>query len=311
MKRIIGIFCFVLFCFAQNANAQYRTELLFGGFGGVSQFIYTSELGKSKMGFAAGGDLSIAIMFNKYFGIKIGAGASFYNTNFNIPQIGGKARYWDGHTDANDTLVYTYAIDNFDEKISLLYGMVPVMLCVQTPGKVGFSFAAGAKVGLPVKATNNRHIDHLNATWYYPAFDVAGDSSLFIGFGNFYGSLPPDNIASLPDLKGNIKVGLMLNVVAELGLRIRMGNRGLFYLLIYGEYGLINTLDKNRQIRDLIIWDAQTVGAFKRNNVSALNGLTMVNNESVPIIKTVVPLSFGIKIAFGIGMGKDLGEPGD
>jgi hypothetical protein len=311
MKRIIGIFCFVLFCFAQNANAQHRSELLFGGYGGAAPFIYTSELGKSKMGFAAGGDLSVAIMFNKYFGIKIGVGASLYNTNFNIPQIGGKARYWDGHTDANDTLVYTYAIDNFDEKISLLYGMVPIMLCVQTPGKVGFSFAAGAKVGLPIKASNVRHIDHLFATGYYPSLDVTVDTPTHVGFGNFYGSLPPENIASLPDLKSNIKVGLMVNVIAELGLKIRMGKSGVFYLLVYGEYSVLNTIDKKRELKDLIIWDAQTAGSFKRRSVSALNGLTTINNETVPIIKTVTPLSFGVKIAFGIGMGKDLGGPGD
>ncbi len=103
----------------------------------------------------------------------------------------------------------------------------------------------------------------------------------------------------------------MLNVVAELGLKMRMGSHGFFYLLVYGEYGVINTIDKNRKLRDLIIWDAQTVGAFKKNNVSALNGLTTVNGEAVPIIKTVTPLSFGIKLAFGIGMGKDLGGPAD
>ncbi len=311
MKRAILSICLIVLCFVQSTKAQYRAEILIGGHGGAAPFVYSSELGKSKIGFTAGGDFSVAIMFNKYFGIKIGAGASFYNTRFNISEIGGRARYWDGHTNANDTLIYNYKIDNFDEKISLLYGMVPVMLCVQTPGKIAFSLAAGVKVGLPIKATNKRHIDHLYATWYYPAFDVAGDSSLFIGFGNFYGSLPPNNIASLPDLKGNIKVGLMLNVVAEVGLKMRMGSNGFFYLLLYGEYGVINTIDKNRKIKDLIVWDAQTVGAFKKNNISALNGLTTVNNEAVPIIKTVTPLAFGLKIAFGFGIGKDLGGPGD
>jgi hypothetical protein len=304
MKRIAGCFCFILLCSLSAASAQHRAEFIIGAGGGAASYIFSAETGKGQLGFSAGGDLSFAIMFNKYVGIRIGGGVSYDNTGFNISNIKGKSELLDYN---KDSCRFSYEIDNLMEKMSLINGAVPVMLCMQFGGKAAVYLAFGAKVGIPIKATSLRHIDHLYAEVYYYPFDVTVNEPLFVGLGDFYGGLPREDVASLPDLKTKIKVGLSVNVAAEVGVKLRMKERGYFYLLLFAEYGVLNTINKNRQLQDPVAWNGTTTGFFKRNSVSLLNGQTLNNNgEIVPIIKKMNPLVFGLKIAFGIGMGANL-----
>lgn len=236
MKQTILIsFIFALSIFhCPLANAQHSNYLGIGLGGGLGSPLHSAVHGDAALGLGFGAGLHYAHFFGRHFGLGLGV-------NYN--RLHGATTYDFTETTAGLThasnpgvtydLVTTY--DGWRERQMLGFLSVPLELLWRWElGERSWLVAGlGAQLELPLHGRYTADEGTYATTGYFPAIGHTVENLPQHGFGSYNA----DTEADIEGLKPAV------SLVADLGVRLPLGDRWGLYVGAYGTFGLTNMLD--------------------------------------------------------------------
>jgi hypothetical protein len=278
MKNKITIIIAAMLFMAFAASAQSKHEFSVQAGGGLSTLNYKSVEGNSKTGLGFNAGLGYTYFFNTNWGISTGVGVALFNGKYDIPSFSESYQSNDG----TENFEYRYTAKNYNEKQNAILLNIPLMLRFQS-GK--FYAAFGGKVGLPLSAKYENSLSELQASGYYPQYDLTLNDPAFIGFGTF------KSISNKDDLK--LKTAFFAS--AEVGAKWNLSAKTSLYTGVYLDYGLNDILKKDAATKQLITYNTTTPDDYKPNSIleSSTRGVSFADK--------VTPLSAGIKFSLAFG----------
>ena len=236
MKNTILVsFIFSLSIFhCSLANAQHSNYLGLGLGGGLGSPLHSAVHGDAALGLGFGAGLHYAHFFGRHFGLGLGV-------NYN--RLHGATTYDFTETTAGLThasnpgvtydLVTTY--DGWRERQMLGFLSVPLELLWRWElGERSWLVAGlGAQLELPLHGRYTADEGTYATTGYFPAIGHTVENLPQHGFGSYNA----DTEADIEGLKPAV------SLVADLGVRLPLGDRWGLYVGAYGTFGLTNMLD--------------------------------------------------------------------
>lgn len=236
MKNTILVsFIFSLSIFhCSPANAQHTNYLSLGLGGGLGSPLHSAVHGDAALGLGFGAGLHYAHFFGRHFGLGLGV-------NYN--RLHGATTYDFTETTAGLThasnpgvtydLVTTY--DGWRERQMLGFLSVPLELLWRWElGERSWLVAGlGAQLELPLHGRYTADEGTYATTGYFPAIGHTVENLPQHGFGSYNA----DTEADIEGLKPAV------SLVADLGVRLPLGDRWGLYVGAYGTFGLTNMLD--------------------------------------------------------------------
>jgi len=263
-----------------SANAQVKHEVAAVGGAGMHSLKYDVLGGNNPMKFGFKAGLNYTLFFTDMWGIGVGAEFARYNNHVTLPD---GLRYGvptddPARTDINIMMGY-------NEKQTLSAVNIPLTLQFNAPvGKVRFYALAGAKLGIPFKATYTATADNItrgtfDGTYYW-------DNASF------------DNYSSSGDL--NVKK-VSAALTGELGVKFQLSEIVWLYLGGYIDYGLNNVRKDGTQANlvDFTYNASQKPVVTDGRSVFALNNATNKANL----------VAFGGTLRLGFNFGGKKKEP--
>ncbi|MDR0691904.1 MAG: OmpA family protein [Prevotellaceae bacterium] len=267
---------------AISAGAQSSHQFSINAGGGLSTLKYEPVEGENKTGFGGTLGLDYTLFFNPKWGISTGLGVALFNAKYELPSLR------EVNLTAFDDFQCIAITTGYSEKQQAALLTVPLMLRFES-GK--FYAAAGAKIGIPVKATNKNKLNEFQLRGYYPSDDWYDDDPES-GFGTLDGF----------DGKGDLKLKTAFFASVEAGIKW-----GKLYTGIYFDYGFNNSNKTQPQRQKLIPY---TPLEFVNDEYippkmpSTVNSVLTASIDNKRIVDKVTPLAAGIKIAFVIHRSK-------
>ena len=216
------------------ANAQHSNFLGIGLGGGLGSPLHSAVHGDAALGLGFGAGLHYAHFFGRHFGLGLGV-------NYN--RLHGATTYDFTETTAGLThasnpgvtydLVTTY--DGWRERQMLGFLSVPLELLWRWElGERSWLVAGlGAQLELPLHGRYTADEGTYATTGYFPAIGHTVENLPQHGFGTYNA----DTEADIEGLKPAV------SLVADLGVRLPLGDRWSLYVGAYGTFGLTNMLD--------------------------------------------------------------------
>jgi hypothetical protein len=165
------------------------------------------------------------------------------------------------HGTGNDRFMFSYSLNDYEEKQNIMMLSVPLTLQYQKGGKARFCISGGVKFGLPITAETN----------ITPGTATA--SGKFDYEGLTYTNLPqhsfPDG-TKLPEIKRDIDLKYSIAATGEIGLLVKK-----FYLGLYLDYGL-NDMQKTKNKHPLEYEDSGT-SMFAYNSILNTDMVDKIN----------------------------------
>ncbi|MCQ2343500.1 MAG: OmpA family protein [Paludibacteraceae bacterium] len=223
-----------------------------------------------------GGDfrLQYQVMFNKHWGLAIGAQATVYQSaaiyNYSFQHLNLV------HPDNGLLYDQTITFNDWKEKQLMLQVEVPIMFNYRhfINKKTAFLLGAGASLAFPVYSTYKTVDGNYTITGYFPSTNVTYSNIVEHGFSSTkYGDDGDHNYNAF-------NVGAII----DLGFTFKMTRISDFYLGLYGGYYFLNTIDHKDQeliLRPTLDAPGKYVGTFCSDRV-----------------KEVHPFNFGIRLGF-------------
>ena len=233
---IVSIFNFQFSNF-NSAHAQQREHTNYLGLdlgGGLGSPLHSAVHGDAALGLGFGAGLHYAHFFGRHFGLGLGV-------NYN--RLHGATTYDFTETTAGLThasnpgvtydLVTTY--DGWRERQMLGFLSVPLELLWRWElGERSWLVAGlGAQLELPLHGRYTADEGTYATTGYFPAIGHTVENLPQHGFGTYNA----DTEADIEGLKPAV------SLVADLGVRLPLGDRWGLYVGAYGTFGLTNMLD--------------------------------------------------------------------
>lgn len=236
MKNTILVsFIFSLSIFhCSLANAQHTNYLGLGLGGGLGSPLHSAVHGDAALGLGFGAGLHYAHFFGRHFGFGLGVnynrlhGATTYDfteTTVGLTHASNPGVTYD--------LVTTY--DGWRERQMLGFLSVPLELLWRWElGERSWLVAGlGAQLELPLHGRYTADEGTYATTGYFPAIGHTVENLPQHGFGSYNA----DTEADIEGLKPAV------SLVADLGVRLPLGDRWGLYVGAYGTFGLTNMLD--------------------------------------------------------------------
>lgn len=269
-----------------TATAQEHQEISVYAQGPFSKLDYELMGSKSDMesSFGVGLGIQYAYKLSENWSLGIAAQYSSFEGKASIANL--QDAY--AATDAEEEdFEFRYTATNYVEKQYLNYVNIPISIRYMSSGTtIRFYAATGFNIGFDIGATYDATADHLATSGYYEQYNVELKDPQFMGFGDF------DYSTGKKDL--NVKNRYALHL--ESGIRFPIDNGTFYQLGVYVDYGL-NDLNEERGTQNVIGYNAEEPTSFRSN--SLFNATRKSDNQ--PYIKEAKSLSFGLKIAYGLG----------
>ena len=291
-----------------------RHELSLWAAGGYSSLYYRPTAGSRDI-FAYGGaaGLGYSIFFNKNWGLLLGGELAYYKATYRLNDFKN-----DGYRitldtyNANDPLhdfYYTSEYRNFVETQTLVNVNIPLMLQFQPTifDYHKFYLGLGVKFGIPIRGHYVVDTSSEMDAWGYsemlnqnlPEVRRMGFGENFNGFGK----------------KQDLTFGYSYTAMLELGFRWRLASRLYMYTGIYADY-TFNDIAKEHGREILVYGDrdlteqnylvTNSVLNSSYHTISRAANHSVVNDVKTQFVNKVSPLSFGLKLRFGIDLSKNV-----
>ena len=312
---------------AQNAETEYtdedttefdlppfcRHEFSIWGAGGLSGFNYKPQIGSKELREGGMFGIGYTVFFSRSWGIQIGAELAMYNTVYKLKNLHDVYKTTDPDdltpNRQGEPIDYHTALQRYEEKQRLYSVNIPLMIQFQTGEVHKFFLAFGAKLGIPIKSWYQA--SGTVSTWGYYYDEATGTHQI----------LESDNARGfhLEDLgyfdrleyssdKQELKFKLTGIASFETGVKWRLSPKVSLYTGAYIDYGFLNmSKDKGRNFfsfnpeQSEMTSNSVLTSQYAHNNTSRY----APNNKEVKDFATKVsPVSFGLKLRFGINLCK-------
>lgn len=278
---------FILFCFwnigistlqsqslIPDTNTYNKHEVTLVASGLYASLAY--ELPETHV--RTGMDVSLGVeykfLFNKNFGIGLGAEYQGYNAMASSDSISGAYTTTDYEMESFE---FRYTAENLVEEQQVGYINIPVLLHYENK-RYGFYIKAGAKIGIPVTSKYSTRYN-LHTSGYYNQYNVELFDPEFMGFGSY---------RSLKGSGNNLKFNTNIIGTFEFGAKLPLSNKHNLYGGLFIDYG-INNIKTNQ--------NKNTVNYVIHNNGVHFQNESILNSSLVEEVKT---MAFGIKLRYSI-----------
>ena len=267
----ISIVLFALFAM-QFASAQFYV----GVQGGVA--VISSNITSSKYDTNLGGAIKAGYVYTiaKKFGL--GTGIEFAQYRQNVGVVNGQSLTTSLVDQTGSAFFYTVNTNNYLEKQTLQTLQIPLFLQFSKEVNKGvkFNFRAGAKYCLPTSYKINASSDFVNATGFYPDFNLTVTNLPAYGFGrnNSY------------ETEGQYSTRGAVMSFFELGFTFKIANKSGLYFALFLE-NTHTSIIKNSTDNSFIGYNPNSI-----SNREA-NGLYSTKTNA-----NIKPRSFGLTVAY-------------
>jgi hypothetical protein len=257
---------------ALSAGAQYRHQFSIHAGGGLSTLNYETLAGNTTWGFGGALGADYTLFFGDTWGIATGLEAALFNGKYDLPAFSDTYPSHDG----TENFEFNYALTGYSETQQAILLNIPLMLRFE---RGWFYAAVGAKAGIRLHAAYKNNLDGLQASGYYPQYNLTLHDPAFMGFGTF------NNISN----EGDVALKTAFFASAEVGVKW-----GKLYTGLYLDYGL-NDIKKPSPTPGLVRYELPEPAAYKPQSVltATAGGDNMAGK--------LRPLAAGLKLTFAIG----------
>ena len=289
-----------------------RHELSLWGSGGYSTLFYKPTIG-ARDPFNFGGTIGVGytIFFNKNFGLLLGGELAFYKASYKLNHLMNDGQrvlidiydIGDNRTTEHE-FYYRSEFTNYAERQTLLNMNIPIMLQFQTSMGESHKFFAGLgfKFGIPLTGFYAAAPDSkLKASGYSETLNQNFFDQRDMGFGEFRSN----------DNEQKLSFDKSYTGFAELGIRWKLASRLYMYTGIYFDYTFNDILRDKHGKEFLEYGQTIPINDDRITTNSILTSSYTQNGVRNQIINKVSPLSFGLKLRFGIDASKQVEKKGE
>ena len=277
--NVVAVVATLLVSFPAQPQSRYQFSV--NGSGGLSTFEYPTAVGSTLPGFGGALGADYAWFFGSRWGVSSGVEAALFTGRYALPSFSDSYRSIDGE----ESFELSYTLTGYSESQQALLLNIPLMLRFEH-GKL--YAAAGAKVGVRLKAAYQNRVSELTAWGYYPQHDLTLNAPAFKGFGTFTG------VSS----DGDVALSTAFFASAELGLKW-----GKLYTGLYLDYGLNDLRKAPAHAQRLVPYELPDPAAYKPQSVltataAAAGGGSSSSSSSSSMVDRLRLLAAGVKVAF-------------
>ena len=287
MKNKILYTALILFAATSMVVAQTeevksitKHEFSIGAFGGLQSLQYDAIRGDVSGGIGFGGGLGYFFNLNSKWSIGTGIDFSYYASSYEISTFDGQYK--------KNGATFDYTVTGYEESQSALMLEIPVLarfsLGLGADQKNAIQFTAGAKFGFPMSAsytasaaghkTNKVKLDFEDVT--------------------YEGIFPPS--AVVPEQKGDFDAAMSIQLLAEVGYRMAIGEKNGLYFGAYFTYGLNDI--QNTKNGEMISYSTTDLD-LTNNPPKYFYNESVLNTNMASSIR---PMGFGLKVRFSFGL---------
>ena len=288
MKKILYT-ALILFAATSMVAAQTTEEIKsitkhefsVSAFGGLQSLQYDAKNGSVSSSFGGGGGIGYFFNFNSKWSIGTGIDFSYYASSYEIAKF-------DGQYEERNVATFDYTVTGYEESQSALMLEIPVLarfsLGLGAAQKNAMQFTAGAKFGFPMSAS-------------YTA-SAAGHKTnkVKLDFEDvpYEGVFPPS--VAVPERKGDFDAAMSIQLLAEVGYRMAIGEKNGLYFGAYFTYGLNDI--QNTTNGNMITYSVTNSDLTNNPPQYFYNG-SILNTKDASSIR---PMGFGLKMRFSFGL---------
>jgi hypothetical protein len=272
-----GITLIAMFVTISAMAQQHRFSVEAGG--GLSTLNYKAAAGSVKMNIGGTFGVGYVYLFNEQWGVGTGVAASLFNGKYKAASLSGS--YQSRDTEGED-FEYQYTANDYNETQQAIFLNIPLMLRFETDK---FYVAAGVKAGIPLSSKFKNDLNQLQASGYYPQYELTITAPEFMGFGTF------NNLSN----DGDLELKTVFFASIETGMKWEISEGLSLYTGLYLDYGLTDAKKAPSAQQELIPYDVSQPSAYRPNSIimSSTNGKSFADK--------VTPFAAGIKISLVFG----------
>jgi hypothetical protein len=292
----VKMFCVIILCASfTTAQNQYTSEwYIQGGVGKTPlDFRFDQEEIKSSLGGNFG--FGYKHFFSRYFGVSTGVEANLYQVDLKIGKI--SVAYAD-NPPSGLSGYFEFRADyyNFEEKLSLVYAQVPLMIDFQIglTQSILFFLSVGGKIGFPIYANSAQTVQNITTTAY----------SEYVN--QIYHDLPRQGYSTYQNISSTSKLYLQQSYIATLesGLKFHISEEGKnsLYLGAFIDYGLNDVLDRSKALSRMIEKNNETQSFDDYYRYNSIFQSRQNEDQSFAFSKFKTAI-LGIRLRFSFGNG--------
>lgn len=265
-------FALLILFVAQFASAQFYV----GVQGGAA--VISDNVAAAQYNTQPGGAVKIGYVypFSKKFGI--GSGIEFSQYKQDVSIVNGQSLTTPLVDQTGSAFFYTVNTNNYVEKQTLQAIQIPLFIQFQTDINQGvkFNFRVGAKYFLPTSYKIKASSEFVNATGYYPDFNLTVTNLPNYGFGN----------QNDYQTEGKYSTKGAVMSFIEVGFTFKIAKKGGLYAALFLENAQTSII-KNDTNNSFI--------GYSQNSISnrQANGLYSTSTDA-----KITPRSFGLTLAY-------------
>lgn len=258
--------------------------------GGPSGILYDSTLGDAKLKTGFGIGLNYTYFISKHWGITTGLEGKYSQNSFKLNQGTTFTSY--EIDDQGSAFEYRVNPDNYAENQSFLSLVVPILLQyrIDLSNNTEFYLGFGAKALFPGKLKTKASASEIQASGYYPDFDL------------ILSNLPSHGFGETSNWDDSKKISLSTSVLlsVESGLSFKLKDNLKLYTGIYFDYG-VSDLAKKNQYSNLVTYDPY--------GVSMINSNGIIVNEKIVQKSNFLAAGLQVKLGFSLKNKNQLSIP--
>ena len=249
---------------------------IYGG-GGLHTFMYDVKDDDKSHGVGGLFGLGYSYFFTSNWGVGTGLELAFYNAEYKLKNYSQQPYMTADYEGA--PFEFQSQINDYSEEQNAMLLQIPLMLQYQSNKmhNKAFYYAAGAKIGIPLKGTNKSSAASVTNSGKYYYEDDTYPTQRFMGFGTFEGE------KSKKDL--SMQTSVLLST--EAGMKWKLSESFRLYTGVYFDYGLNSITKRNNSDRAVEYITLDEGGTF------ALNSL----------VEEAIPLAIGLKLKVSFDAG--------
>jgi len=272
---VFGLFLLVLINPASAQTPEFRISAG-AGIGGM-QYSINGGNSSLKMGYQLGAGYTYFL--NERWGLGAGMELGFYQTNAELSD--GKMITTNMVDSEGDGFEHRLQTKGYKEKQRLFTLNIPLTVQFQTPSHKSIQWYAkgGFKIAVPLRSSFKAHADEVQASGYYPDFNLEITDLPAHGFGKY----------SNWNGEGSYKLNLSASAIAETGAKFKLCPGHFIYAGVYLDYGL-NNIKQDQGNPSLISYNYVKLSESKANGIFSLTDAT----------GNVRLISYGLKIGYNL-----------
>jgi len=269
----------------EGVKSIAKHEFSIGVFGGLQSLQYNVTRGDVSGGIGFGGGLGYFYNFNSQWSIGTGIDFSYYASSYEI------AKFDEQYKERN-VAIFDYTVTGYEESQSALMLEIPVLarfsLGLGAAQKNAIQFTAGAKLGFPMSAsytasaaghkTKTATLEYENVTY------------------NFDELFAPNTPQKVSEQKGDFDAAMSIQLLAEVGYRMAIGEKNGLYFGAYFAYGLNDI--QNTKNGEMITYSTTSSDLINKLPKPTYKESVLNTNTA----SSIRPMGFGLKVRFSFGL---------